>query len=162
MSEESTGSSSQTSTGIMIAIGCLAVGAVVLVCGGVGAAIAIPNFVAMQYKTKRAEVPTNLKRIKTSMIAYEQNFDVFVKCSAYPPTPGGKTTQMWSVGSSGGFKVINFQPDGDVRGSYMVSTSSFNFTATGIIDVDGDGVYATYVATKSENPISPITAPDIY
>ena len=32
---------------------------------GILAAIAIPNFVSMQYKTKRSEVPTNLRNIKT-------------------------------------------------------------------------------------------------
>ena len=56
----------------------------------------------------------------------------------------------------------DFRPNGDVRGSYMVSTTNTNFTATGISDVDGDGVYATYQATKSENPNAPTTAPDVY
>ena len=30
---------------------------------GILAAIAIPNFVSMQYKSKRSEVPTNLKKL---------------------------------------------------------------------------------------------------
>ena len=49
---------------------------------GILAAIAIPNFVSMQYKSKRSEVPTNLKAIKTAEVAYESNFDVFVTASA--------------------------------------------------------------------------------
>ena len=128
---------------------------------GILAAIAIPNFVSMQYKTKRSEIPTNLRNIKTAEVEYEQNYDVYIKCSAYPSSPT-KTTQQWTPGSSGGFKTLDFKPDGDVRGSYMVSTATTNFTATGLSDVDGDGVQATYVATKSENPNSPTTNPDIY
>ena|GEM_PF-802925 len=124
-------------------------------------AIAIPNFVAMQYKSKRAEIPQNLRAIKTAQIAYENEFDVYVKCAAYPFYPT-KMPQQWIRSSSGGFQTIDFYPDGDVRGSYMVSTTATNFTAIGISDVDGDGVEATYTATKSENPNSPITAPDVY
>jgi len=128
---------------------------------GILAAIAIPNFVSMQYKSKRAEVPQNLKAIKTAEIAYENEFDAYVKCSAYPASPT-KTTQIWTKSASGGFKTIDFTPSGEVRGSYMVSTAQFNFTATGVTDVDGDGVGATYVTTKSSNPNNPTTAPDIY
>jgi len=128
---------------------------------GILAAIAIPNFVSMQYKSKRAEIPQNLKAIKTAEIAYENEFDVYVKCSAYPASPT-KTTQIWTKSASGGFKTIDFTPSGEVRGSYMVSTAQFNFTATGISDVDGDSVSATYISTKSSNPNNPTTAPDVY
>ena len=128
---------------------------------GILAAIAIPNFVSMQYKSKRAEIPQNIKAIKIAEVAYMQDYDVYVKCSAYPSTPT-KTTQDWVKASSGGFKTIDFTPNGDVRGSYMVSTSAYNFTVIGISDVDGDGVYATYIATKSENPNNPTTPPDVY
>ena len=100
---------------------------------------------------------------KTNQRRLQHRFDVYVRVDRYPSSPT-KTTQQWSVGASGGFKTLDFRPDGDVRGSYWVEVSpdGKNFTATGISDVDGDGVYATYVATKSENPNSPTTAPDIY
>ena len=114
----------------------------------------------MMYEAKRAEIPQNLRAIRVAEVAYESEFDVYVKCSAYPTTPT-KTTQQWTKSASGGFKTIDFMPIGDVRGSYMVSTAQFNFTATGISDVDGDGVYATYITTKSMNPTL-ITPPDVY
>ncbi len=128
---------------------------------GILASIAIPNFVSMQYKTKRSEIPSNLKAIKTAQIAYESDFDTYVTCAAYPSTPT-KTTQQWVPGSSGGFKTIGWRPDGDVRGSYAVSTAATDFTATGLSDVDGDAAYATFTATKSENANSPTTAADVY
>ena len=128
---------------------------------GILAAIAIPNFVTMQYKSKRSEVPMNLKGIKTAEISYESNFDVFVTASAYPSSPT-KTVNTWVKASSGGFATMGWAPDGDVRGSYSVATSTTDFTANGISDVDGDGVNATYTATKSNNPNSPTTGPDVY
>ena len=128
---------------------------------GILAAIAIPNFVTMQYKSKRSEVPMNIKGIKTAEISYESNFDVFVNCTAYPGSPT-KTVTQWVPGSSGGFSTMGWSPDGDVRGSYAVSTSTTDFTATGLSDVDGDGTSATYQATKSTNPNAPTTAPDVY
>ena len=128
---------------------------------GILAAIAIPNFVSMQYKSKRSEVPTNLKAIKTAEVAYESNFDVFVTASAYPSSPT-KTVQQWVKASSGGFATLGWTPDGAVRGSYAVATTSTDFTATGLADVDGDGTQATYTATKSNNPNAPTTGPDVY
>jgi type IV pilus assembly protein PilA len=128
---------------------------------GILAAIAIPNFVSMQYKSKRGEIPLNLKGIKTAELAYESNFDVFVNATAYPGTPL-KTTQAWVIASSGGFATLGWSPDGDVRGSYGVTSTSQNFTATGLSDVDGDGSPASYIATKSQNPNAPTTLPDVY
>ena len=128
---------------------------------GILAAIAIPNFVTMQYKSKRGEVPLNLKGIKTAELAYEGTFDVYVTAAAYPSAPT-KTTQQWVPGSSGGFATMGWAPDGDVRGSYQVSTTTTNFTALGLSDVDGNSQYATFVATKSENPNAPTSGPDVY
>ena len=112
-------------------------------------------------KSKRAEVPRTLKAIKIYQEMYMQEYDVYVKCSAYPKVPS-KTPQKWVDADSGGFKTIGFRSEKGLRGSYMVSTTSAIFTAIGIIDVDGDGVYATYVTTKSQNPNNPITGPDVY
>ena len=115
----------------------------------------------MQYKAKRSEIPMNLKAIKTAEIAYEMEYDVFVPATQWPPGEPGKQTTQWPAGNEG-FDTLYFQPSGDVRGRYWVEVDRTNFTAYGISDVDGDGVYATYVTTKSENPNSPITAPDVY
>ena len=129
---------------------------------GILAAIAIPNFISMQYRAKRSEIPTNIKGIKTSEIQYESNFDTFVACTEYPGSPT-KTTTQWVKTDSGGFITLGWMPDGDVRGGYSVSlTGTTDFIALGRSDVDGDGTPATYVATKSENPNAPTTGADVY
>ena len=92
-----------------------------------------------------------MKGIKTAELAYESNFDVFVTATQYPPEPNINGTK-WVRSSSGGFSTMGWSPDGAVRGSYSVSTTTTDFTVLGIGDVDGDGTLETYRATKSLNP----------
>ena len=55
---------------------------------GILAAIAIPNFVAMQLRAKRSELPTNVDAIRTAELAYEHEWDQFTACAASPrPCP---------------------------------------------------------------------------
>jgi len=120
---------------------------------GILAAIAIPNFVAMQYRAKRSELPSNVDGIKTAELAYDAAFDTFVQNSSFHPnsTPG-KKQRNWNAGSA--FDTLGWGPDGQVRGSYkIVSTSSTDFLVTGIGDVDGDTTNSSFTATKSINAV---------
>ncbi len=128
---------------------------------GILAAIAIPNFVAMQYRAKRAEVPSNVDGIKTAQLAYDAAFDQFIEQTAfYPSSTVGKQQVAWTGGSS--FDTLGWSPDGEVRGAYKVaSTSSTDFLVTGICDVDGDGVNSTYTSRKSINAVM-TTNNDVY
>jgi type IV pilus assembly protein PilA len=118
---------------------------------GILAAIAIPNFVDMQYRAKRAEVPGNVKGIKTAQIAYDAAFDTYIEVSSFKPgSTVGKTQKAWTSGTD--FDTLGWLPDGKVRGAYKVSSSSStDFLVTGICDVDGDGTNASFTATKSIN-----------
>ncbi|MBM4367197.1 MAG: prepilin-type N-terminal cleavage/methylation domain-containing protein [Deltaproteobacteria bacterium] len=111
---------------------------------GILAAIAIPNFVAMQYKAKRAEVPSNVDGIKTAEIAYEAQFDSFISASEAPSGGGNKAPTTWAGGS--GFDTLGWAPDGSVRGVYSVTAATDSFTVQGWCDVDGDGDKVTYQA----------------
>ena len=117
---------------------------------GILAAIAIPNFVDMQYRAKRAEVPSNVDGIKTAELAYEASFDVFVQQSTpHPTTTPNKQQQAWTSGSN--FDTLGWGPDGNVRGMYAVVTTTTDFSVGGLCDVDGDGSMAAYSATKTLN-----------
>jgi type IV pilus assembly protein PilA len=118
---------------------------------GILAAIAIPNFVDMQYRAKRAEVPSNVDGIKTAELAYEASYDSFVGSGAYVPNASpNKQQRAWSTGS--GFDTLGWAPDGNVRGSYAVKTpSDTEFDAIGTCDVDGDGNDAFYTAQTTMN-----------
>jgi len=122
---------------------------------GILAAIAIPNFVAMQYRAKRAEVPGNVDGIKTSELAYDAAFDAFIVESTPRPntialSAADKVQRAWVTGT--GFDTLGWAPDGKVRGAYSVnSTSSTDFLVTGECNVDGDGTASSWTATKTIN-----------
>lgn len=121
---------------------------------GILAAIAIPNFVAMQLKAKRAEVPSNVDGIKTAELAYDAAFDGYVEAPDYPGVATlSKQQQPWIELSATGFNTIGWKPDGDVRGTYQVETNgTTDITVTGQCDVDDDGTdIANYTATTSIN-----------
>ena len=113
--------------------------------------IAIPNFVDMQYRAKRAEIPSNVDGIKTAQIAYDAAFDKYIEVTDWKPSSNiAKTQRSWSSGS--GFDTLGWGPDGKVRGRYKVSSkSSTNFLVSGECDVDNDDDHSTWTATKSIN-----------
>jgi len=127
---------------------------------GILAAIAIPNFVAMQYRAKRAEVPSNVDGIKTAELAYDAAFDTFIQqITLIPSSTVGKTQQDWTTSN---FDTLGWAPDGKVRGAYSVaSISTTDFRVRGECDVDGDDANAIFTATKSINSVQ-TTANDIY
>jgi len=120
---------------------------------GLLAGIAIPNFIEMQYRAKRAEAPSNVDGIKTALIAYDAAFDTYIAAPAHPRpvTELDREQAEWPSGSP--FDTLGWGPDGKVRGTYSVEVSpdGTDFKVTGAIDVDGDGVPAIFTATKSIN-----------
>lgn len=123
---------------------------------GVVAAIAIPNFVAMQLKAKRAEVPSNVDGIKTALLAYDAAFDEYKFCGDERSARRavGKELRPWVEDPC--WRELGWRPDGDVRGAYWIERvtgddGSPSFAVHGVADVDGDGVLVEYVATESQN-----------
>jgi len=117
---------------------------------GILAAIAVPNFVAMQHRAKRAELPLNVDGIKDAEVAYEAAFDTYVTQFSYQPDNDvGKAPRPWKMGSA--FDTLGWAPDGDVRGKYQVIGNSTAFTIMGRCDVDGDGDQAGYNADNTAN-----------
>lgn len=132
---------------------------------GILAAIAIPNFVAMQLKAKRSEVPGNVDGIKTAEMAYDAAFDGFIATAVQPRafTATDKTAVAWPLSTgTGDWNSLGWKPDGDVRGAYQAALSgTTDFVVTGGSDVDDDGSNATYTASKDVNAKA-TTVPDIY
>ncbi len=129
---------------------------------GILAAVAIPNFMDMQYRAKRAEVPTNVDGIKTAELGYDAIMDSLVECADHPGHTPNKKQVSWGAGNAD-FREIGWKPNGKVRGTYSVSTglSSLDFTVTGLCDVDGDSVQAKFTATAFINA-KMVTAADVY
>jgi len=128
---------------------------------GVGVNAYVKKYNQMVQNAKRSELSYNVNLIQVAQLEYHQKYGRYVECSAYPPFLQ-KGTQSWNAAESGGFQILDWKPDGEVRGSYRVSVSEDDFTVMGISDIDADGVYATYVATKSQQTTQPTTPPDVY
>lgn len=119
---------------------------------GLLAAIAIPNFVQMQLRAKRSEVPANVEAIRTAELAYQAAFEEFVEVSSEREamrSPPGRDPQDWLGGED--WERLGWAPDDPLRGVYWVELSDDDgFVVYGRCDVDGDGEYAEYRATRDE------------
>jgi type II secretory pathway pseudopilin PulG len=162
MSENAPPRSSTTLIVVVVLVICLLGAAVVAVpVIGVLAAIAIPNFVAMQLKAKRSEVPANVDGLKTAELAYDAAFDTFIAFGDEQSARRGlgKSQREWAA--TEGSDKLGWRPDGLVRGGYWVEVHGSSFVVHGICDVDGDGEYAEYTATSSINSTL-VSPPDVY
>lgn len=134
-------------------------GCLILLCGGLVAAffgmsvlsaIAIPNFVGMQQKAKRAELPGNVAGIAQAELAYDAAFDEFVAV-------GSRAVALEAVlyqgkepverDWGGAWQTLGWRADGPVRGAYWVEATSTTFEVHGLADIDEDGVPCEYVYT---------------
>lgn len=121
---------------------------------GILAAIAIPNFLTMQLRAKRAEVPGNVNGIKTAEVAYDASNDGYETATASPASWGsgaaGKTLIAWVGDHDAQFDLINWKPDGNVRGQYEATDGTTNVTVIGRCDVDGDGAEVNYTSSLNQ------------
>lgn len=115
--------------------------------------IAIPHYMEMQYRSKRAEIEANTHGIMYAEVAYEASYDFYLECTPWPAGSPSKKQKNWAGGSSE-FRELGWSPDGAVRGQCSVTTvpgskADQDFTVLGASDLDGDTNLAEYTATKS-------------
>ena len=147
---------------------------------GILAAIAIPNFLQYQLKSRQAEAKTNLQAIKTSQVAFQAERGCYIGIAregaaaapnvksipwtwgvgAGPTAPGALwcTTAPLSIGF---FSDIGFKATGNVNYGYAVNattvavpyTTVLSCTAAGATGVTGTAVLGSnnFVATGTSN-----------
>ena len=134
---------------------------------GILAAIAIPNFIAMQLRAKRSELPTNVDGIRTAEKAYHHEWDAFTAAGSTPSTIPGRAQVDFTGGGYASFSNLGWVADGKVRGMYSVSASNStsasddDFSASGVADVDGDTANSQYTANRAEKAAM-ITSNNVY
>jgi type IV pilus assembly protein PilA len=120
---------------------------------GVLAAIAVPNFIRYQARSRRSEAMTNVSAIARSQTAYSAERNEFAWTdSSYPDDSmygGLGTSKMpWDAESQMWFGELGWAPEGEVfysYGTYSPSmpgnscTCTLCFTAVAYGDVDGNG-----------------------
>ena len=106
---------------------------------GILAAIAIPNFMRFQLKSKTSEAKVNLSAIRVVEQSYNSEHGTYFAAAPEPfPIPGVHKAAFDMAGSD--FAQLGWEPDGDVYFSYGVAITSdgHGFTADAAADLDGD------------------------
>ena len=114
---------------------------------GILAAIAIPNFLMFQLRSKTGEAKTNLAGIRTAEEGYFAEFGSYVPAPAVTPLPTSQK-QPWPVGFAGGFDQMGWGPEGQVFFQYAVATNAplgaTDWAAGATGDLDGDGTFSSF------------------
>jgi type IV pilus assembly protein PilA len=107
---------------------------------GILAAIAIPNFLMFQLRSKTGEAKTNLAAIRTAEEGYFAEFGRYVGAAAQP-AGGAQTTKTPWPAAAAGFDTMGWAPEGEVFFMYAVTINgaSTSYTADSTGDLDGDG-----------------------
>ncbi len=120
---------------------------------GLLAAVAIPNFIRYQARSRRSEAYANLAALARAQQSAQAELDFYVDTGLpfpdwdqYPGTPG--TIKMpWDADSQEAFVQLGWEPEGQVFYAYASYTSAsglgcgdceFCFTAVAYGDVDGN------------------------
>lgn len=122
---------------------------------GVLSAIAIPNFMSYQARTRRSEGFTHVAGIARAYKVYHAEQGRFPDTSrdagfvSLPNTAALSTAKLpWDVDTENFFKIVGWRPDGDVYYTYEVESvdgcgggctdqACFTITAHGNVDNDG-------------------------
>ena len=136
---------------------------------GVLAAIAIPNFMTYQARSRRSEAYVNLASIARAQKAFFAEKDTFHDSENAWPNPALKADgvlsikkMVWDDASEEHFAELGWHPEGEVFYSYDVNTPldtgatktctcALCFTATAYGDVDGDGSVSALMYVQPEN-----------
>lgn len=123
---------------------------------GILAAIAIPNFLRFQLKSKSSEGKVNIAAIRTAEESYLAEFGAYVAGTASPAAipPVSKAPFV----DQGGFDTLGWSPEGQVFFQYEVNYASATpsaYTITAAADIDGDGVNQVWGYVK---PVTGTTA----
>ena len=108
---------------------------------GILAAIAIPNFLRFQLKSKTSEAKVNLAAIRTAEESYLAEFGSYVNASATPGSTPGATKATFTGGGLAAFDTLGWGPEGQVFFQYGIAVDTTNvlaYTADAQGDIDGD------------------------
>ena len=116
---------------------------------GLLSAIAIPNFISYQARSRRSEAYANLAAVARLQTSYHAELGEFFEAGAWPNyvAHGGLSTEKmeWDALSEAAYADLGWRPEGKVFYAYESNTGATPcdctqcFTATAAGDVDADG-----------------------
>jgi len=112
---------------------------------GILAAIAIPNFLRFQLRSRSTEGRINIAAIRTAEESYKAEFNSYVAAALSPaanPVGNAKVTFTDVGGAGSNFDTMGWRPEGSVYFNYEVVTdcSGECYFVGGLADIDNDGV----------------------
>ena len=122
---------------------------------GILAAIAIPNFLKFQAKSKQSEAKTNLKAVLTAETSYFGEFNLYGTFGTVNWSPVG-TRQLYAYfitdGSTPEYDSSPVAyPGGAVWGGFDPGFSNIDFTAGAAGNIDSDAVIDTHTITPAND-----------
>ncbi|MFZ5477467.1 MAG: hypothetical protein ACOZNI_11895 [Myxococcota bacterium] len=134
------------------AVGALFVG---LTLAGIAASM-YSAVTTVKLKAKRSELPSTLDRVKGALATYEEH------AGRWPSLgdPGEAYAALERGEPYAPFAELGWSPAG-VRGAYWVIGGDDGYEVHGILDADGDGIPAHWVATPGAKA-HPITGDGVY
>ena len=111
---------------------------------GILAAIAIPNFLMFQLRSKTGEAKINLAGVRTAQEGYFAEFGRYAAAAPQPLGPPTPRKAPWpALGGAPGFDELGWAPEGEVYFRYAIVTNGAvgtEWAASAIGDLDGDFV----------------------
>ena len=107
---------------------------------GILSAIAIPNFMRFQLRSKTSEARLNLNAIRTAETANLAESGVFIAAQTSPATYGGTIPKIFVDEGpvTENFARMGWAPEGRVFFQYSVSVAGGAYTAEAAADIDGN------------------------
>ena len=124
---------------------------------GILAAIAIPNFLRFQLKSKTSEGKVSLAAIRTAEESYLAEFGSYVSAPDAPVAAPLPTKQAWPAAPAG-FSTIGWGPEGAVFFQYAITAATGGYTASASADLDGNGTRQAWAYAKPNNAGARVTA----
>jgi type IV pilus assembly protein PilA len=136
---------------------------------GILAAIAIPNFIKFQLRSKAGESKVNLAAIRTAEESYFAEAGTYMDWPSQPAAFSGQlktafdpvgcpaAPAVWAVAGKG-FCWIGWQPEGDVYYAYELFGGKAG-AGVAVADIDGDGVVNSWGINQPDSTGVPMPAP---
>ena len=126
---------------------------------GILAAVAIPTYQHMLFRSKRAEIPMLLDGIRSTEVGYYAEWGVYTSCVLSPSTVPGRVAADFpaTISTYLDWNALGWVPDGRVYGQYEANAIAptsveASFIVEGYADIDGDLILSHYEADQLNKP----------
>jgi type IV pilus assembly protein PilA len=111
---------------------------------GILAAIAIPNFLKFQLRSKTGEAKTNLAALRTAEEGYFAEYGVYVGTgTVHPAGAASPSKQDWTAPAVD-FDTVGWGPEGDVYFTYAVTINGTAYSLDAVGELDGGGLTSDF------------------